>query len=438
VRLWILVRSVSVASLLALALVGCDSAEDVTPPSTFADEVPESRTMGGRVLAGTEPVPGALVRVDVSPGYATDADLDARASGIDRLPRTDTTNAAGAYRFAFAPISHDLSIRAGRELLVFRALGVRTFDVPLGALAAPSGFTAQVALGTAPPVKAGNAVAYFVSGPAARALTGDSATRVVRFRQFEDTVTLHAVEYVASIGPSAAVAHGQLDVRVRDGATVTATVPTTPLSETAKPVFEATPPAGFTLDPLEIEMDFGQRTSAVQVARVTAGVASPITVVIGARYAVHGRARQSDGQLSDSGRMLFDPFQSTITLTLPVPISAEAPIDDDAVLPGRASDTVGPTILDAGGVLGAKLRKGVVEHVLTPESGAGPVIRVATSSRSTTLPDATLFGFARPTGRHTWTLQHFGTLAHIDNLSGEDGRVTPPSWTSAPRIIVLR
>ena len=76
--------------------------------------------------------------------------------------------------------------------------------------------------------------------------------------------------------------------------------------------------------------------------------------------------------------------------------------------------------------------------MLTPESGEGPVIRVVTSSRSTTLPDATVLGFSRPTGRHAWTFQHFPTLPHVDNLSGEDGRIYPPSWTSAPRVIVLR
>lgn len=438
-RLWVLVPRRPLASLaLALSVVACDSGEDVASASTFADEVPESRTIGGRVLAGAEPVPGALVRVDVSPGFTTDAELDALTRGNERLPRTDTTNAAGAYRFAFAPLAHDLSIRRDRELLVFRALGARTFDVPLGAEAAPSGFSAQLALAVDPPPKGGNAVAYFVSGSGARALTGDAATRVVRFRQFEDTVTLHAVEYVASVGLSAAVAHGQVDVRVRDGATVVAAVPTTPLAATATPAFAATPPPGFTLEPLEIEMDFGLRSSAVSVARVAPGASVPLSVVIGARYAVRGRARHADGQHSDSGRMLFDPFQHAISLTLPGPISSEAPIDDDAIFPGKASNTVGPTTLDAGGVLAAKLGKGVVEHALVPESGAGPVIRVATSSRTTTLPDATLFGLPRPTGRYTWTLQHWRTLPHIDNLSGEDGRVTPPSWTSAPRALVLR
>lgn len=435
-RLWSLFRSVSVATSVALAASACDSGEEVTPASTFADEVPESRNMGGRVLAGTEPVPGALVRVDVSPGFATDADLEARAG--DQLPRTDTTNGAGSYRFAFAPLSHDLSVRAGREMLVVRALGVRTFDVPLGVEAVPSGFAANVVPTTNPPTKAGNAVAYFVSGQDARTLAGDSGTRVVKFRRFESTVTLHALEYVARLGPSAAVAHGQLDVLVRDGVTVTPIVPMELLPATAKPVFEATPPPGYALEPIEVEMDFGLRTSVVPIARVTAGVPLEMVVVIGARYAVRGRARTPEGAVSDSGRQLFNPFDAKTTLTLPPPISAEAPIDDDAIATGKASNTLGPTTLDAGGELAAKLGKGVVEHVLTPESGEGPVIRVVTSSRSTTFPEATVLGLSRPTGRHVWTFQHFPMLPHVDNLSGEDGRIGIPSWTSTPRVLVVR
>lgn len=435
-RLWPLFRSVSVATSVALAASACDSGEEVTPASTFADEVPESRNIGGRVLAGTEAVPGALVRVDVSPGFATDADLEERAG--DQLPRTDTTNGAGSYRFSFGPLSHDLSVRAGREMLVVRALAVRYYDVPLGVEAVPSGFAANVVPTTNPPTKAGNAVAYFVSGQDARTLSGDSGTRVVKFRRFESTVTLHALEYVARLGPSAAVAHGQLDILVRDGATVTPTVPMELLPATAKPVFDATPPPGYALEPLEVEMDYGLRTSAVPIARVAPGAPLEMTVVIGARYAVRGRARTPDGAVSDSGRQLFNPFDARTTLTLPPPISGEAPIDDDAIATGKASNTLGPTTLDAGGELAAKLGKGVVEHVLSPESGDGPVIRVVTSSRSTTLPDATVLGFSRPTGRHAWTFQHFPKLPHVDNLSGEDGRIGVPSWTSAPRILVVR
>ena len=425
----------------ALACAACDSGEEVTPESTFPSEVPESRTLVGRVLAGTEPVPGALVRVDVSPGFSSDAKLNASAASarMGWLSRTDTTNAGGSYRFGLAPISHDLSIRAGSELVVFRALSVRAFDVPLATEATPSGFAAGLVPTTDPPTKPGNAVAYFVSGADARSLSAPGpGTRVVRFRRFESTVTLHAVEYVATRGLAAAVAEGRREVLVRDGALVTPVVPMTLVPTTLKVMFDATPPPGFTVEPIEVEMDLGLRTSAASVTRIAPGVPLDLAIVTGARYAVRARATQADGAMSDSGRFVFNASDGKIPLLLPSPISAEAPIDDDAIATGKASNTVGPTPLDAGGELAARLGKGVVEHLLRPASGDGVLIRVVTSSRSTVLPDATAFGLPAPTGRYLWTLQHFPTLPRTDFLGGEDGRISPPSWTSAPRVLVLR
>jgi len=435
--LWALFRSVLVATCVAIASAACDSGEEVTPASTFQAETENARTLVGRVLAGTEALPGALVRVDASPGFASDAKLTALA-GSGELARTDTTNASGAYRLAFAPVSYDLSIRAAGQLLVFRALSVRAFDAPFGIEAAPSGFSASVLPSTNPPAKPGNAVAYFVSGPDARGLSDGAGTREVRFRRFESKVTLHAVEYIATRGPAAAVAEGHIDVVVRDGSVVTPIVPMTLVQTTLTVTFDATPPPGFTLQPLEIEMDLGLRTSAVPVTRIAPGEPLAISIVTGARYSVHGRAQQEGGAVSDSGRFVFDSYQGKIPLVLPGPVSSEAPIDDDASATGMAGSTLGPTTLDAGGLLAARLRKGVLEHVLTPESGEGPVVRVVTSSRTTALPDATAFGFSRPTGRHLWTLQHFPTLPRVDFLAGEDGRVGQPSWTSAPRVIVVR
>lgn len=437
-RLWALFRSVSAATCVALAASACDSGPEVTPASTFAAEDVYARTVGGRVLAGTEPVRGALVRIDAATGFASDARLSALGSGSTLSPATDTTNGAGAFRFFSGPVTYDLSIRTDAELIVFHELGGRYFEATLGFEAIPSGFAAELAPTTDPPPRAGNAVAYFVSGADARSLRAGAKTHEVRFRRFESSVTLHAVEYVATRGLAAAVAEGRVDVTVRDGAFVTPTIPTTPVATRSKVTFAATPPPGFKLAPLEVEMDLGLRTSAVAVTRLLPGVPLEVAVVPGARYAVRARAVEEGGAATDSGRLLFDPFQSEVVLTLPPPISAEAPIDDDAIATGMATSTLGPVTLDAGGVLAARLGKGVVEHVLTPESGVGPVIRIVTSSRTTTLPDATAFGLARPVGRHVWTLQHFPTLPRVGYLGGEDGRIGQPSWVSRPRVLVIR
>jgi hypothetical protein len=436
--LWAVVRTVPFVACIAIAAPACDSGEDVRPSSTFPAEEVVARTLVGRVLAGTEPVAGALVHVDVSPGLASDAELDAIPIDNPVFPRSVSTNAAGAYRFAFAPIDYDLSIRADSTLVVFRALNVRSFDAPLGIEATPSGFTARIVPSTIPPARAGNAVAYFVSGPDARSLSAGPDPREVKFRRFESTVTLHAVEYVATRGPAGAVAEGRLEVLVRDGALVTPVVPMTLIPTTQKVVFDAKAPPGFTMEPLAVEMDLGLRTSSVPVARVAPGEPLEIGIVAGARYGVRGRAVQDTGAVSTTGWFVFDPFRGTIPLLFADPVSAEAPIDDDAIATGQASNTLGPTTLEAGGVLAARIHKGVIEHVLTPESGTGPVIRIATASRATTLPDATAFGFPRPTGRYVWTLQYFPMLPRIDFLVGEDGRQVPPSWTSAPHVVVLR
>jgi hypothetical protein len=422
--------------LIGVILVACDSGDDPRPVSRFLPEDTYSRQIVGRVLAGTEPVPGALVHVDPTPGYASDETLTAKIGDAGDFGRTVPTDAAGAYRFQFAPFVYDLSIRHERELLAFRGLAVRAFDAPLAVEASPAGFHATVVPSTDPPPKAGNAIAYFVSGAEARASaepqSGAPGWHDVTFRHFDSTITLHAIEYDAARGPAAAVAEGRLTVRVQQGTVVSPVVPMTPLSTTLRVVFEATPPAGYALAPLEVEMDLGLRTSTVPVARLEPGVPIDITIAKDARYLVHARATLG-GAVSDSGRHLFNSYEGKIALTLPGPVTSEAPIDDRT--PPLPSS---PATLDAAGILAASIDKGVVEHALAPESGDGTSVRVATSSRATTLPDVAALGLPRPTGRYVWTLQHFPMLPHIDNLAGEDGRITQPSWRSAPRTIVLR
>ncbi len=298
------------------------------------------------------------------------------------------------------------------------------------------GFRATLVPTIEPPPKAGNAVAFFVSGPAARTLreATTSGSREVVFRQFESTVTLHAVEYIAMRGPAAAVAEGRVEVRVRDGSVVPAVVPMTHVPTMLKVVFDATPPPEHTLAPLDLEMDLGVRTSTLPVTRIDRGVPLDLAIVTGANYYVRARATRG-AAVSDSGRVLVDPALGTISLVMPAPISSEAPIDDGAPATGAPSS---PPVLDAGGVLAARFANGVVEHVLAPESGDGPIVRVLTSSRATTLPDATTMGLPRPTGRYLWTVRAFPLLPHIDNLSGQDARVKTASWTSAPKVIVVR
>lgn len=414
----------------ACCVAACDSGEDPKPVSTFNPEEPLARQLSGRVLDGTEPVEGALVRIEASSDLASDLFLAATSE----LPRTASTDAAGLYRVRFAPFIYDLSVRSDRELLVIREAQTRYVEPQLGADGPITGFKARAAPTTLPPPEPGNAVAYFVSGPDARTLTGDAGELELTFRRFDTTITLHALEYVARDGLAHVVREGRAEIPVKSGSSTAPTITMLDTNEKATFSFVAVPPAGYTLGPIEIEVDLGLRTSAALVARVAPNAPFEITRVPGATYTVRARATL-EGAVSDTGRRAFDPAVETTTLKLPAPIAVEAPIDDDASPSGF--DTLRPVLLEAGGLLAARFTEGVVEHALVPVEGDAAVIRVATSNRTTTLPDVTRMGLPPAAGRYTWTVQHFPDPAHAEYVSGADARVVLSSWTSTPKVIVL-
>ena len=403
-------------------LFGCESGEDPKPFSKFPAEEAYFRQVLGRVRQGTEGVEGALVQIDPSPGFAIDA----------VFPRSASTDAVGAYRLPYGPLQYDLSVRRDREVFVFRGVGVRYFEPPLGADGPVRGFKARVVPTTDPPPAPGNAVAFFVSGDNAAALIGDSSSLQASFRSFDTTITFHAVEYVAVDGLLNAVAEGRTDVRVRDGSAVSPIVMMKPITTKLEVSLAATPPPDYALASLEITMDMGVRGSTQAVKRTAPGVPLQIAVVPGATYYVRGRATKGSA-VSDSGRLFLNPYDRTTTLDLPGPVSSEAPIDD-TVVPATPTET----FLDPGGALAARITAGSIEHVLTPVLGDGPIVHVATSARATMLPDVTRLGLPRPVGRYLWTMEHFALMPHIDNLSGINGRVAPPSWKSEPRVVILR
>jgi hypothetical protein len=432
----------SVALALVASIVACDSGEDPKPTSTFAELDPTSRDLVGHVHAGTEVVAGAFVRVDPSAGFAASPFLLAAGDTNPRVARTGATDTGGFYRFEFAPFVYDLSIAHGRDLYVFREVRTRAFD-PVFAVEPPiTGFKARVLPTTNPPPAAGNAVVFFVSGSDARTVApvaGTSGALDAVFRRFDSTITLHAVEYVGAGGPAAAVAEGKLDVRVRDGVVVSPVLVMTPITAIAAATFDVTPPDGYALAPLELEMDLGLRTSAVPLPLTHAvpGAILNFAVATDARYYVRARATQGSA-VSDAGRFRVNPFDRN-ALVLPPPVSTEAPIDDQAIPMGEGTTTMtAPAVLALGGPLSARLTKGIVEHALVPESGAGTIIHVVTPERTTSLPDASVLGLPPPLGRYLWTVQSFPTLASTDHLGGVEGRVIPASWKSAPRVIVVQ
>ena len=211
----------------------------------------------------------------------------------------------------------------------------------------------------------------------------------------------------------------------------------TPITTRLEVVFDATPPADYALAPLEVVMDLGVRTSSQPVTRIAPGVVIQLGIVADARYTVRGRATKG-GAVSDSGRGLFNSYDRKIAVILPPPVLAESPIDDSAPPISPPTEGLSPVTLDPGGVVSARITTGSIEHAFVPVAGDGPSFRVATEARATKLPDVTRLGLPRPVGRYTWTMEHFATLPHIDNLTGVNGRVVPPSWKSEPRVILLR
>jgi hypothetical protein len=402
-------------SLGLLAVGACDSSgEQPTPPSVFNEEHPLARQLFGRVVRGTEVVPGAIVQLEPSPGFARDERL--RDAGD---PATVTsTDLGGKYFNPSGPLFYDLSVRKDREVAVFRNLGTRYFEPAFAGDARPVGFTSTVTAATKPVPAPGNAVAFFVTGADARTVSGDASSLVLTFRRFETVVTLHAVEYVASGGLAAVTRMGKTDIHVTNGAASSATVSTSEINEAIDNVdvrFVAVPPVGFALSLVDVVMDFGLRTSARPVARVAAGTPLHLRIARGARYFARATATQG-GATSDTGLQGIDVFQKDTVLSLPPPVTEAT--------------------FDGGGELTALTQTGVVEHVLVP-SGGGGSIRIATAERVTTLPDLTRLGLARATGPHTWTVHHFPTVGRIDVFSGEDVRIVAPFSTSVPHVIAL-
>jgi hypothetical protein len=279
-----------------------------------------------------------------------------------------------------------------------------------------------------------NTLVYLVSGADARsAVTADGALDVT-FRAFESTATLHAVELATtSRGGRRVVRAGTRELRLRSGATLAPEVATIPFPVSNNVTFVGRlAPSSFKLESLSVECDFGLRTSSFAIASGTLDDAIQLTLVPGLSYFVRAVAT-SGAARSATGRVPFDPAAPTVALTFPQPVSAEAPVDEDAPSTGLA-----PVIVDPESEFSVRIASGVVEHLMKPAAGVGPSLRIVTSERAVVLPDATLMGLGRPVGRYTWTTEHFPTVQRVEALGGPDGRVALPSWRSAPRPIILR
>lgn len=427
---------VFLASLSLAVHAGCDSGGDAPDPrSRFDSEDPYARRIEGRVLRGTEIVAGANVRLEPVGDFAAYDRLD--AAGVTGW-RT-SSDLGGRYHITNGPFFYDLSVRKDREVVVFRSLANRYFEPPLGADVPLRGFTAHIAPSTSPPVAAGNAVAYFVTGPEARTVRADGSSLVATFRNFDSRFSLHAVEYVASEGLASARRWGFADVPVTDGGGASAVVITNAIglltdggpTAAHDVTIDAVPPPGFTVTSVELVMDFGLRTSAQVVARPTNGVPFRVDGVGAARYFVHAVAKQGDA-ISDSGLRSLDLSLAKTTMLLPRAVessSFDAATGFTAVADNTLCEITPAPRTDKPAC------RSVVEHVLVPASATGTSLRLLTTDRVTALPDVTSLGVPAVRGKYTWTVLQYPTLARLDGISGEDARALTPVSTTAPRTL---
>lgn len=417
---------------------GCNSGGDAPEPkSFFVTEDPYARQIEGRVLRGTEVVPGANVRIEPASDFAAYERLD--AAGLAGWQTS--TDLGGKYHITNGPFFYDLSIRKDREVVVFRGLANRYFEPPLGADAPLRGFTAHIAASTTPPVAAGNAVAYFVSGAQARTVTADGSSLVATFRSFNSQVRLYAVEYVASAGLTAAVRSGFADVSLTDGGGISAEVSTKAQAfvtdggqnEAPELTIDAVAPPGFTVSSIDLVMDFGLRTSGQTIAHLANRVLFHLEGVRDARYFVRATAKQGES-ISDSGLQYLDLSISKTTVLLPRAVK-ESSFDAATGFTAVADNTICEITPTFG--TDKPACRSVVEHVLVPASATGTSLRLLTTDRVTALPDVTSLGVPAVRGRYTWTVLQYPTQSRVDGISGEDVRVVVPFSTTAPRVIDL-
>ncbi|MBS2020659.1 MAG: hypothetical protein JST00_47840 [Deltaproteobacteria bacterium] len=400
-------------------LVACDSPSDPVGASNapFLEEGDGERRIAGRAFAGTEAVERIAVRMDPSGVYETDA----RLAATKDPSWSSFTTPGGSYGFYNAPLRYDLTFTRGAEVIVFRDLAFRYLELSIGESAPAQVFRARTRLVAQPAPKPGNAVAYFVAGGEVTGFRPDAATAEaeIDLRQFTTTTTVFAVEYDATKGIGFASAWGRSDLSLSANAVVDANLNLVPLTDSPTPlVIDTKVPAGFTVDAIDVVLDFGALQSARVIAKIPSGGSVTYTPIPFARPLARAKATRADGAVSFSPAAFVDPKAGRLELELP-----DAPSFVDA--PASATATV----LARG--------EGVHEHLLVPASGQGTSIRVVAAQGVVTLPDVTRSGLPAPRGKYLWSVTRWPDLVLPDNLAGREVRALSANAKTPPRPIDL-
>lgn len=434
------------------AVVGCDRNDTSHSRSTFAAEQNRSRSMSGHVFSELEPVPDAVIRLTSNADAGADGLFDQQISLADR---TFVTDPFGFYAFNAGPSTYDLTIRndhldglscgaapcaALHEVVALRGLQSRYFEPQIGGGMVPQAFVAPLQVALDPPLDDDSAVTFFAFGDDVASLRADGRTVELGLRRFETaprandplnttTATLHAVVHSKSGGILAATAFGHANLLVRAGQPNSVVINTMPLSSVPQPfapnAFSVYAPSGFTIQRLEVWVDFGNRSMAQLVATPLPNEVVQIPVIWYSWWRV--RARATRGEIvSESELRVVDILKPSATLTVP-----DAPVPEG----------VAGNMVSGDG-------EGMREHVFVPVDAGGTTLRVLTTDRTTTLPDPTEFGLPAATGRYTWTMRHWPAATRFENFvepdggvdlgfNGRDARVNFPSSIAAPVEVVL-
>lgn len=415
-----------------VSLVGCDSStvfddcidDPAAAPgsrrmscrsSVFNAEDLRAREVVGVVRRGEDLVPGAIVRVDPSPGFA----------GASSAAAVSTITDAAGFFGGLRPIAlrYDLSTRLGDDFLYYRGLAGRYVEPSLeGPRTFARAYSARVDLRLDRAIPEGHSVAFFASGDGVLSVSGDLATGLsVLQRKYTTTTTIHVLEYETSGGFEKATAYAKADLVLDAGLPRIASASLQPIPFFVEPKLVVSAPPG--LAPSAVEIRFGfTRTSDGILTTVPVGATPKIPIIPNAAYTYRARATL-DGAVSDTGEIGFDVLLPETEVELPELPSAASPLEGEARGPGE-------TLLVGGG-------EGVFEHVIEPEGG-GRTMRIITRQRETTLPDVTVLGGALAAGPYTWTIRSYPTARFTEELSGLDSRRYRPMGVAKPRSIVLR
>ena len=443
------------AVLAPLPFVAIAACHDVT--SEFPIEDIYSLRILDRVLAGPEPVVGANVYLEPTPGLLSDEeqrDAGGIANGYAGVYLS--SDVSGRFSVIQGPRFYDLTIRKDLDVGVFRGLEPRAFDIPFLPDGPVTGFSSVLSASTVPAPIEGHSVAYFLANTPnftdAKSLAnglgdvGQAGSLVATYAQFTSHVTLWAVEYETATGLTKPTSKGSVDLTLTSGIPLSPVVTMTKI--TGGDVFRDAaltlprvvsfdladpPPAGFAFDDVEVWIQFGLRRDARPIGHVKLGAELPFSVVFGADYYARVTATRADGAKVDSGLASFGAYlavdpttNATTPASIPIPSSPLLGATFDG---SRSFDVTFPPYPN---------NVGVVEHVLTPQLATGTTVRILTAAAHATLDDVTGLGGPQPAGTYSWSTTYFPTLTSTSAFGGADVRYIFPFATTAPQTIVLK